>query len=145
MAIARLVSEGLDLPAGREVRSVQALDALQRPIGDGLLIAVSHEGGTHVTNEAISAAQAVGATTALITVGPGSPGAALAGHVILTGAGPELVPHHRLPGAARRGRRAGREAAGPGSTRPRSEPSWTSARTLTAQPRSRRRWQEPIG
>ena len=84
MAIARLVSESLDLPAGREVRSVQALDAVRRPIGDGLLIAVSHEGGTHVTNEAISAAQAAGATTALITVGPGSPGAALAGHVILT-------------------------------------------------------------
>jgi fructoselysine-6-P-deglycase FrlB-like protein len=84
MAIARLVFESFDLPAGREVRSVQALDAVRRPIGDGLLIAVSHEGGTHVTNEAISAAQAAGATTALITVGPGSPGAALAGHVILT-------------------------------------------------------------
>ena len=84
MAIARLVSEALDLPAGREIRSVQALEAVQRPIGPGLLIAVSHEGGTHATNEAIRAANEAGATTALVTVGHGSPGAALANSVILT-------------------------------------------------------------
>jgi glutamine---fructose-6-phosphate transaminase (isomerizing) len=84
MAIARLVSDALDLPAGREVRSVQALEAIRRPIGEGLLLAVSHEGGTHATNEAIRSAQAAGATTALVTVGPGSPGAALANRVILT-------------------------------------------------------------
>ena len=84
MAIARLLSDALDLPAGREIMSVQALEAVQRPIGAGLLIAVSHEGGTYATNEAISAAHAAGATTALVTVGPGSPGAALASHVILT-------------------------------------------------------------
>ena len=84
MAIAMLVSDALDLPAGSEVRSVQALETLRRPIGAGLLLAVSHEGGTHATNEAIRAAQAAGATTALITVGPGSPGAALADHVVLT-------------------------------------------------------------
>ena len=60
MAIAMLVSDALDLPAGREVRSVQALETLRRPIGAGLLLAVSHEGGTHATNEAIRAAQRPG-------------------------------------------------------------------------------------
>jgi len=84
MAIAMLVSEALDLPAGREVRSVQALEALRRPLKTGLLLAVSHEGGTHATLEAMRAAQSAGATTALITVGGGSPGAELADHVITT-------------------------------------------------------------
>jgi len=84
MAIATLVSNAMDLPAGREVRSAQALEAVQRPLGEALLLAVSHEGGTHATNEAIRAARAAGSTTALITVGPGSPGAALANHVIMT-------------------------------------------------------------
>ena len=84
MGIAALVGEALGLPAGREVRAVQALETLRRPLGDGLLLAVSHEGGTHVTNEALRAAREAGATTALITVGPGSPGAALADHVVTT-------------------------------------------------------------
>jgi fructoselysine-6-P-deglycase FrlB-like protein len=84
MAIATLLTEALDLPAGRDVRSVQALEAQRRPLDDGVLIAVSHEGGTHVTNEALRAAGAAGATTALVTVGPGSPGAALADVVVLT-------------------------------------------------------------
>jgi glucosamine--fructose-6-phosphate aminotransferase (isomerizing) len=84
MAIAMLVTDALGLPAGSEVRSVQALETLRRPIRDGLLLAVSHEGGTLATNEAIRAAHAAGATTALVTVGPGSPGAALADHVVLT-------------------------------------------------------------
>ena len=84
MAVAMLLSEALDLPTGREVRSIQALEALRRPLGSGLLLAISHEGGTHATIEAMRAAQAASATTALITVGPGSPGAQLAGHVITT-------------------------------------------------------------
>ena len=37
------------------------------------------------TNEALGAARAAGATTALITVGAASPGAALADLVVLTG------------------------------------------------------------
>ena len=84
MAIAALLNEALDLPAGREVRSVQALESLRRPQGDGLLIAVSHEGGTHATNEAIRVAREAGARTALITVGGGSPGAELVEMVIRT-------------------------------------------------------------
>ena len=84
MAVAVLVSEALDLPAGRELRVVQALETLRRPLRDGVLLAISHEGGTHATNEALRAARAAGATTALVSVGAGSPGAALADHLILT-------------------------------------------------------------
>jgi glutamine---fructose-6-phosphate transaminase (isomerizing) len=84
MGVAMLVSDALDLPGGREVRSVQALETLRRPLGGGLLLAISHEGGTHATLEAMRAAQGAGATAALITVGAGSPGAAVADHVIAT-------------------------------------------------------------
>lgn len=81
MAIAALLTEALD----REVRSVQALESLARPPSAGLLLAVSHEGGTAMTNEAISAANAAGARTALVTAGSGSPAAALARIVVTTG------------------------------------------------------------
>ena len=84
MAIAMLVSDAIDLPAGREVRSIQALDSVRRPLTAGLLLAVSHEGGTHATLEAMRAAQGAGARAALITVGSGSPAAQLADHVITT-------------------------------------------------------------
>ena len=83
--IAALLNEALDPPGGREVAAVQALETLARPQRDGLLIAVSHEGGTHATNEALLAAAAAGAATALITVGSSSPGAALADIVVATG------------------------------------------------------------
>jgi fructoselysine-6-P-deglycase FrlB-like protein len=81
MAIAALLEEALD---GPEVRTVQALESLRRPMTDGLLIAVSHEGGTQATNAALEAAHAAGARTALITVSGGSPGAALADLVVRT-------------------------------------------------------------
>ena len=83
MAIARLVSDALDLPAGREVRSVQALETLRRPITAGMLIAVSHEGGTHATNEAIGPRMRPAPPPRSSPSGR-SPGAALADHVILT-------------------------------------------------------------
>jgi fructoselysine-6-P-deglycase FrlB-like protein len=82
MGIAILLNEALDLPAGREIRAVQALETRHRPLADGLLVAVSHEGGTHATNEAIRSAREAGARTALVTVGGGSPGAALAALVV---------------------------------------------------------------
>ena len=82
--ISALLNEALDLPAGRDVRAVQALETLRRPLRDGLLIAVSHEGGTHATNEAIRVAREAGARTALITVGSESPGAALAELIVCT-------------------------------------------------------------
>ena len=84
MALAALLNEALDLPTGADVRSIQALDALVRPVADGILIAVSHEGGTQMTNAAVGAARDAGARTALITVGGGSPGAELAEIVVRT-------------------------------------------------------------
>lgn len=84
MGIAILLNEALDLPAGSEIRAVQALETRHRPLADGLLIAVSHEGGTHATNEAIRTAREAGARTALVTVGGGSPGAAFAEIVVAT-------------------------------------------------------------
>ena len=81
MAIAALLNEALD--AG-DVRSIQALESLRRPMTHGLLIAVSHEGGTHATNAALEAARAAGARTALITVSGGSPGASVADLVVRT-------------------------------------------------------------
>ncbi|HEX7197185.1 MAG TPA: hypothetical protein VF364_10200 [Candidatus Limnocylindria bacterium] len=83
MGIAALLNEALGLPAGREVRSMPALEAVVRPMGEGLLIAVSHEGGTTITNEALRVATG-GACTALVTVGRGSPGAELAQIVVAT-------------------------------------------------------------
>ena len=56
-----------------------------RPPREGLVVAVSHEGGTTATNEALRASAAAGAHTALITVGAASPGGRLADIVIATG------------------------------------------------------------
>ncbi len=53
--------------------------------GDGgLVIGVSHEGGSWATNRALEQARSSGATTALITVSDRSPGAALADIVVTT-------------------------------------------------------------
>ena len=84
MGIAALLNDALEAPGGREVMAVQALETLARPMREGLLIAVSHEGGTQVTNEALRAAADGGASTALITVSASSPGGALAGLVVAT-------------------------------------------------------------
>jgi fructoselysine-6-P-deglycase FrlB-like protein len=79
---AALLSDALDGPT---VWPVQALELARRPPTGGVVIAVSHEGGTWATNLALSASQAAGATTALITVSDRSPAAALADHVLTTG------------------------------------------------------------
>jgi fructoselysine-6-P-deglycase FrlB-like protein len=84
MAIAALLTDALGLAGGREVRAVQALESLARPLPAGVLIGVSHEGGTAATNEAMTAARAAGATTALITVSGRSPGAEHADLVVET-------------------------------------------------------------
>ncbi|MGH2418103.1 MAG: SIS domain-containing protein [Candidatus Limnocylindria bacterium] len=85
MGLAALLNEALELPAGREVRSLAALEVLRLPPADGVLIGVSHEGGTHVTNQALRAARTSGARTSLVTVGGGSPGAEIAELVVTTG------------------------------------------------------------
>jgi glutamine---fructose-6-phosphate transaminase (isomerizing) len=83
-AIAALLNETLRPRPGREVRSVQALEFIRRPLDRGLLLAVSHEGGTTATNDALAAARGAGARTALITVSDRSPGAAIADTVVTT-------------------------------------------------------------
>ena len=66
------------------VISAQAFEAALDPQRSGLLIGVSHEGGSAATNAAMQAARSAGARVALITAGPASPGAALAGIVVTT-------------------------------------------------------------
>jgi glucosamine--fructose-6-phosphate aminotransferase (isomerizing) len=78
---AALLTDALD---GTTAWPMQALEAVRRPPANGVLIAVSHEGGTWATNEALKAARAAGSATALITVSDRSPGAQLADHVLVT-------------------------------------------------------------
>jgi glucosamine--fructose-6-phosphate aminotransferase (isomerizing) len=82
MIAAALLTDALD---GATAWPMQALEVARRPPDDGFLMAVSHEGGTWATNEAIKAAHSAGSTTALITVSDRSPGAALADHLVTTG------------------------------------------------------------
>lgn len=82
MVAAALLTDALGRP---NAWSVQALELARRPPASGLVLAVSHEGGTWATNEALLAARAAGAQTALITVSSRSPGAALAELVLTTG------------------------------------------------------------
>jgi fructoselysine-6-P-deglycase FrlB-like protein len=87
MVTAAVLADALQvagLPADR-VTSVQAFELAGRAPAEGVVLAISHEGGTWATNLALERARATGATTALVTVGPGSPGAALADHLLLTG------------------------------------------------------------
>lgn len=79
-----LRAAGLPTSPGSPV-SVQAFEASLDPQAGGLLIGVSHEGGTGATNAALAAARANGVRTALLTAGTGSPGAALADVVVATG------------------------------------------------------------
>jgi glutamine---fructose-6-phosphate transaminase (isomerizing) len=64
--------------------AAQALEAALEPQRSGLLIGISHEGGSAATNAAMHAARSNGVRVALITAGPASPGAALAGIVVTT-------------------------------------------------------------
>ena len=93
-AVAAIVGEGLrivGLPsasgAGGSPVAAQAFEAaLDETLGSesGILVAISHEGATWATNEALVAARARGIETALITVSDRSPGAALADVVVTT-------------------------------------------------------------
>jgi glutamine---fructose-6-phosphate transaminase (isomerizing) len=86
LAVAGLLQSALSrlgAPPGR-VESREAFDAMLDPRAGGVLLAVSHEGGTVATLEAIRAARASGARTILFTAKPGAPGASLADHVLVT-------------------------------------------------------------
>jgi glucosamine--fructose-6-phosphate aminotransferase (isomerizing) len=64
--------------------AAQAFELALDPPAGGLVIGISHEGGTAATNRALAAAAAAGAKTGLITASAGSPGAALADIVVET-------------------------------------------------------------
>ena len=66
------------------LRSEQAFELSLDPVASGLVIGVSHEGGTPATNAALAACREAGARTALITVTDRSPGAGLVDLVVTT-------------------------------------------------------------
>lgn len=94
LATVEILREAMDavgLPAALgEAGSPVAVQAFEGSLDEGfggagsLVIGVSHEGGTWATNRALEAAQAAGASTALLTVSDRSPGAALADIVVTT-------------------------------------------------------------
>jgi fructoselysine-6-P-deglycase FrlB-like protein len=86
LAVAALVDDALQAAGARDrrVTSEQAFELARRPPSAGVVVAISHEGGTWATNEALRLARAAGATTALVTVSARSPGAALADLVVAT-------------------------------------------------------------
>ena len=66
------------------VLSEQAFELALRPPARGIVIGITHEGGTGATNAALRAAAAGGARTGAITVSAGSPAGPLADIVIAT-------------------------------------------------------------
>jgi len=82
MAIAEQIVEALRSMelSGRRwlVRSEQAFELALEPPSSGVVIGVSHEGGTAATNRALEAARAAGARAAIVTAAGNSPAAALA-------------------------------------------------------------------
>lgn len=64
--------------ANVQVRSEQALELALDPIAGGLVIGVSHEGGSTATIAALRAAREAGARTGLITAAAASPAAGVA-------------------------------------------------------------------
>ena len=74
--ILREAARAAGLPGPGAV-GAQAFELALDPPSCGLVIGVSHEGGTGATNAALTAARAAGARTALLTVSSTSPGAAL--------------------------------------------------------------------
>jgi fructoselysine-6-P-deglycase FrlB-like protein len=85
MAVAAILTDALRTAGlDRRVASRQAFEAALDPVAGGLLIGVSHEGGTAATIRAMEAARAHGARVATITVSDRSPGAAAADLVVTT-------------------------------------------------------------
>jgi glucosamine--fructose-6-phosphate aminotransferase (isomerizing) len=86
MAGVALLRDALERSGAEDstVRPAQAFELLGRPPAAGLLIGVSHEGGTWATNEAVRAAREAETRTSLITVSDRSPAATLADLVIQT-------------------------------------------------------------
>lgn len=87
MAVAAFVDDALRAAgvADPRVAPVEAFELARRPPRPGVVLAISHEGGTWATNEALRLSRVAGATRALITVSSRSPGAGLADLVVTTG------------------------------------------------------------
>ena len=84
MAAAAVLREGwraAGLSGGGPV-AVQAFELALEPPAGGLVIGISHEGGTAATTAALEAARTNGARTVLITASAGSPAAAAADLVL---------------------------------------------------------------
>jgi fructoselysine-6-P-deglycase FrlB-like protein len=86
MAVAAILGEGCRRGglAGRLPEPAQAFELSLDPPAGGLVIGVSHEGGTTATIAALRAARAGGARTALLTGSAESPAAAAADIVLAT-------------------------------------------------------------
>lgn len=82
-AILREAWRGAGL-AGWGPVSVQAFELAQDAPSRGLVIGISHEGGTAATTAALEAARSQGARTALVTASAGSPAAGAAEVVVAT-------------------------------------------------------------
>jgi glutamine---fructose-6-phosphate transaminase (isomerizing) len=82
MAAVEILREGLrsgGLPSGpTTILAAQAFELALDPPTGGLVIGISHEGGTTATIRALEASAAAGARTAIITGSAGSPAAAAA-------------------------------------------------------------------
>jgi fructoselysine-6-P-deglycase FrlB-like protein len=74
---------GIAVGAGTVV-AAQAFELALDPPSGGLVIGVSHEGGTAATNRALASAGAAGARTALLTASAGSPAGELVEIVVET-------------------------------------------------------------
>jgi fructoselysine-6-P-deglycase FrlB-like protein len=89
-AVVEILREGLrsgGLPSGpATILSAQAFELALDPPTGGLVIGISHEGGTAATIRALEASAAAGARTALITGSAGSP----AGRAV-TASSPDMV------------------------------------------------------
>jgi fructoselysine-6-P-deglycase FrlB-like protein len=71
--------------SGAVVMAEQAFELALDPSSGGLVIGVSHEGGTSATNNALRASRAFGARTAVVTVSGRSPAGDVADIVLATG------------------------------------------------------------
>ena len=87
MGIVEILREALRTGGTRDavVHSAQAFELAFNPPARGLVIGVTHEGGTGATNGALRAARAAGANTAVLTVSRRSPAGAAADLVVETG------------------------------------------------------------
>ena len=86
LATAAILGEALRAAGGEGAGPVaaQAFELAQDPRAGGLVIGVSHEGGTAATIAALEASRARGARTALVTASAGAPAASAADIIIAT-------------------------------------------------------------